>query len=125
MALLRDLIQILLELVHNLFSNGAGRTTTLLGGGAWRDAVPVYKRNFKEAFLGESQDFYRMESTSQLSRAQATMGPGLSPLIPGGFGLGVNNVDKGKPTARSLAMEYVRLAQGRLEEEKCPIHNED
>jgi hypothetical protein len=66
-----------------------------------------------------------MESASRLSHAQATIGQGTSPLILGAFGPGDNGVDDGKPVARYLAIEYVQRTQGRLEEEKCPIHKED
>jgi hypothetical protein len=58
MALLQDLIQMLLELGHDLFSTGVGRMTTLLCGSASCDDILVHETNFKEAFLGESQDFY-------------------------------------------------------------------
>ena len=79
------------------------------GSGGPRDDVPVYERDFEESFLGESQDFYRAESSSRLSRAaDLDGGP------PGGGG----GLDDGKPAARYSAMEYVRRARERLEEEK-------
>ncbi|KAL3815950.1 hypothetical protein ACHAXA_003571 [Cyclostephanos tholiformis] len=119
MTLLRDLIQMLLELGQDQSSSysSGGRTTTLSGGGVGgkssssRDDIPVYERDFEEAFLGESQDFYRTESACRLSRAQAT-----GSSVPGGGA--VDDIDDGKPAARYSAMEYVRRAKIRLEEEK-------
>jgi hypothetical protein len=110
MALLWDLIQMLLELGHDLVSTGASRTSTSLSGIVLRDDISVYKRNFKKAFLGESQDFYRTESTSQLSRMQATMGPGSSLSIPGASGPRDTKLNDSKPLARYSAMEYIQRA---------------
>ena len=92
MTLLRSLVQMLLELAHA--SNGAyadaassfrrsGGGSAGVGGGSVVNAaaaaavagggvtnMPVYERDFEEAFLGESQDFYRVESTSRLSHGE-------------------------------------------------------
>ena len=75
------------------------------------DNIPVYERDFEEAFLGESQDFYRVESTSRLSHVSTGI-------------VGHDDVDRlddgnGKPAAKYSAMEYVHRARSRLEEEKC------
>ncbi|EED88081.1 cullin family-like protein [Thalassiosira pseudonana CCMP1335] len=56
-ALCKSLIHMLLELAH---ATSAGA-----------NAIPVYERDFEEVFLGESQDFYRMESASRLSQGAA------------------------------------------------------
>jgi cullin 3 len=128
MTLLRDLIQMLLELGQDQsssYSTGSGGGRTGGGGGAVggnppslsRDDVPVYERDFEEAFLGESQDFYRTESASRLSRAEATGAGGAMAVVAREVSNDVDD-DDGKPAARYSAMEYVRRARVRLEEEK-------
>ncbi len=139
MTLLRSLVQMLLELAHA--SNGAyadaassfrrsGGSGAGVGGGSVVNAaaaaavnnnsggvtnMPVYERDFEEAFLGESQDFYRVESTSRLSH-------GLSSGSNGNDGGGDED---GKPAAKYSAMEYVHRAQTRLEEERIRASNLD
>jgi len=126
MALLRSLVQMLLELAHA--SNGAyadaassfrrgGGTTAAAAAAASNSGsnMPVYERDFEEAFLGESQDFYRVESTSRLSHGISTDTSSSS------SGINVNNDnddDDGKPAAKYSAMEYVHRAQSRLQEER-------
>ena len=121
MALLRDLIHMLLELGHATNSGGGGgggqyNDTAILGGGSGgssggggMDCIPVYERDFEEVFLGESQDFYRRESTSRLSHSVGILQSNNNDS---------NNNDE-KPAARYSAMEYVHRAQSRLEEEKA------
>ena len=97
------------------------------------DSVPVYERDFEESFLGESQDYYRSESASRLSQGAAVglIPPSSSSNRSRGGGpsssSSSSNLDNddimdddndGKPAARYSAMEYVRRAQRRLEEEK-------
>lgn len=151
-ALLRDLIHMLLELAHATNDGGGGggggqyndlslsRTRggiagkAGMGATARSDSVPVYERDFEEAFLGESQDYYRTESASRLSQGVGLVGRG------GDSSFATTNDDAGgdgdcmddgssKPAARYSAMEYVRRAQCRLEEEKSrcgqlelPVH---
>lgn len=75
-SLLKELIHMLLELAHA--NSGQYSDSPILGAGGQRmspngnggvDTIPVYERDFEEVFLGESQDFYRMESTSRLSHS--------------------------------------------------------
>jgi len=134
MALLRSLVQMLLELAHA--SNGAYADAASSfrrgGGGAAAAAaaasnsgnnMPVYERDFEEAFLGESQDFYRVESTSRLSHgisSETTNISGSSGSSNNMGGANTNNDnddDDGKPAAKYSAMEYVHRAQSRLQEE--------
>jgi cullin 3 len=136
MTLLRSLVQMLLELAHA--SNGAYADAASsfrrsgagagAGGGSVVNAaaaaaagggvtnMPVYERDFEEAFLGESQDFYRVESTSRLSH-------GLS--SGGSNGNDGGDDEDGKPAAKYSAMEYVHRAQTRLEEERIRASNLD
>lgn len=90
-ALLRSLVHMLLELAH---SRSGGDDPGRGGDGG----APVYERDFEEAFLGETQEFYRVESSGRLSDAAS-----------GGMG--------GPSGGRYSAMEYVRGAQSRLAEE--------
>eukprot|EP00579_Thalassiosira_antarctica_P000497 CAMPEP_0201867100 /NCGR_PEP_ID=MMETSP0902-20130614/1465_1 /ASSEMBLY_ACC=CAM_ASM_000551 /TAXON_ID=420261 /ORGANISM="Thalassiosira antarctica, Strain CCMP982" /LENGTH=957 /DNA_ID=CAMNT_0048392215 /DNA_START=440 /DNA_END=3313 /DNA_ORIENTATION=+ len=123
-ALLKDLIHMLLELAHA--NAGQFNDSPLLGGGGRggnansvenaavaADNIPVYERDFEEAFLGESQDFYRMESTSRLSHAASGAG-GSTDSAADDNDLGGG----GKPAAKYSAMEYVHRARSRLDEEK-------
>jgi len=117
-ALLKDLIHMLLELAHANAGQFNDSPLGRAGGGATNggagDNIPVYERDFEEAFLGESQDFYRMESTSRLSHAASSADPDSSASAMGGDDFGGG----GKPAAKYSAMEYVRSAQRRLEEER-------
>mmetsp|Transcript_12715 Transcript_12715/g.18225 ORF Transcript_12715/g.18225 Transcript_12715/m.18225 type:complete len:996 (-) Transcript_12715:78-3065(-) len=141
MALLRSLVQMLLELAHA--SNGAyadaASSFRRVGGGAAAAAsaaasaasnsgnnMPVYERDFEEAFLGESQDFYRVESTSRLSHGISSEttniggsgGNNSSSTGRSGANTNDNDNDDGKPAAKYSAMEYVHRAQSRLQEER-------
>lgn len=118
MALLRDLIHMLLELAHANTNAGQYNDSAIAGGafngGGGMDCIPVYERDFEETFLGESQDFYRMESASRLSHSVGILESNHN----------VNDDDRiimndGKPAAKYSAMEYVYRAQSRLEEEKA------
>ena len=132
-ALLRDLIHMLLALAHSTNDDGRGGqyndlslsrarggTTGVVGTGAGAtvqsDSVPVYKRDFEEAFLGESQDYYRSESASCLSQGAGLVGGGrdepYATKNDGGGGGGGDSMDNdsSKPAARYSAMEYVRRA---------------
>ena len=107
-ALLRSCIHMLLELS---MPNVVGADSRALSAGSANSAaIPVYERDFEEAFLGETQDFYRGESSGRLS---------------GGITLGDNHADgdntaddSAKPPAKYSAMEYVHLAKRRIEQEK-------
>ncbi|KAL9183407.1 hypothetical protein ACHAXT_005194 [Thalassiosira profunda] len=118
-ALLRDLIHMLLELAHATAGQFDDRSVRrgALGPAPAVDNVPVYERDFEEAFLGESQDFYRVESTSRLSHAGSLGGDASAAAISRTD----DNDDDGasKPSAKYSAMEYVRSAQSRLEEERA------
>eukprot|EP00984_Skeletonema_dohrnii_P021422 scaffold10700_cov90-Skeletonema_dohrnii-CCMP3373.AAC.1 len=128
MALLRSLVQMLLELAHA--SNGAyadAASSFRRGGGAAATAaanvsgvnMPVYERDFEEAFLGESQDFYRVESTSRLSHGISSETTNSSSNSSSSMGAANNDDDEdGKPAAKYSAMEYVHRAQSRLQEER-------
>ncbi|KAL7554184.1 hypothetical protein ACHAWF_017590, partial [Thalassiosira exigua] len=139
-ALLKELIHMLLELAHagggqyDDSSSAAMRGAGARGGGGrggiaadaggGGDDVPVYERDFEEAFLGESQDFYRVESTSRLSHAGSLGGGGADDAAAaaggGGGSAGGGDSEAGKkPAAKYSAMEYVRSARDRLEEEKA------
>lgn len=87
-ALLRNLLGMLLELGH-------------------ADGSQVYERDFEEAFLGGSCEFYRVESTSRLGGGEKD-----DSTDSGGTNEG------GKPPARYSAMEYVHCAQTRIEQER-------
>lgn len=127
-SLLKDLIHMLLELAHansGQFNDSlilGGRVATNARGGGGNvvvDNIPVYERDFEEVFLGESQEFYRMESNSRLSHAVSGSGSGSGG--DGASGAASLNDDinmDGKPAAKYSAMEYVHRAQARLEEEK-------
>ena len=152
-ALLKDLIHMLLELAHSnsgqfndsslSLSNNDGRgrgrgghDNNNGGGGNNGDNIPVYERDFEECFLGESQEFYRMESNSRLSHAAST-----SPSVASGGGGGDDDDGDGEPTvasnsnnnnnddnhhhhihqkpaAKYSAIEYIHRAQSRITEEK-------
>ncbi|KAL9183411.1 hypothetical protein ACHAXT_005198 [Thalassiosira profunda] len=118
-ALLRDLIHMLLELAHATAGQFDDRSVRrgAAGPAPAADNVPVYERDFEEAFLGESQDFYRVESTSRLSHAGSLGGDASAAAISRTD----DNDDDGasKPSAKYSAMEYVRSAQSRLEEERA------
>jgi len=128
MALLRSLVQMLLELAHA--SNGAyadAASSFRRGGGAAATAaanvsgvnMPVYERDFEEAFLGESQDFYRVESTSRLSHGISSETTNSSSNSSSSLSAANNDDDEdGKPAAKYSAMEYVHRAQSRLQEER-------
>ena len=104
-ALLRSCIHMLLELsMPNVVGNDSRAGAAASSSSS--SAIPVYERDFEEAFLGETQDFYRGESAGRLS---------------GGIGLGDaegNGNDSFKPPAKYSAMEYVHLAKSRIEQEK-------
>ena len=105
-ALLRSCIHMLLELsMPNVVGNDSR-------AGASSSAIPVYERDFEEAFLGETQDFYRGESAGRLN---------------GGIGLGEaeGSSDSFKPPAKYSAMEYVHLAKSRIEQEKSRANSLD
>ena len=134
MALLRNMIGMLMELGH---ATGNGTYNDSIGGrnasfsargdggrgsaaGAGANSIPVYERDFEEAFLGESQDFYRMESSSRLSHA-AGLGGGDSASADSINNSKNNSADNfsSKPPAKYSAMEYVHRARNRLEEERA------
>lgn len=112
-ALCKSLIHMLLELAHASGDSRGGAAS------AGANAIPVYERDFEEVFLGESQDFYRMESASRLSQGAglgaAVDGAASSSVVPRD---GVDNDNSFKPPAKYSAMEYVHHAQARLVEEK-------
>ena len=123
LALLKSLVQMLLELAHASngayadaaasFRRGGGGTavaSSAAAAGVSGNNMPVYERDFEEAFLGESQDFYRVESTSRLSH-------GISSQV-GNTTTTTDDDDDGKPAAKYSAMEYVHRAQSRLQEER-------
>jgi len=111
MALLRSLVHMLLELAHGRSGGGDGGPDRRGGGGGDDGGAPVYERDFEEAFLGETQEFYRVESSGRLSDATSASG-GILPGPGGGPGAG----------GRYSAMEYVRGAQSRLAEEDRRAH---
>ena len=148
MALLRSLVQMLLELAHA--SNGAyaDAASSFRGGGANAAAssgggsnnMPVYERDFEEVFLGESQDFYRVESTSRLSHGISSSSSSSEVTTTNNSSSNNNNNnnnnsanndddddddDDGKPAAKYSAMEYVHRAQTRLGEERIRASNLD
>eukprot|EP00580_Thalassiosira_gravida_P017188 CAMPEP_0201657746 /NCGR_PEP_ID=MMETSP0494-20130426/875_1 /ASSEMBLY_ACC=CAM_ASM_000839 /TAXON_ID=420259 /ORGANISM="Thalassiosira gravida, Strain GMp14c1" /LENGTH=993 /DNA_ID=CAMNT_0048134639 /DNA_START=149 /DNA_END=3130 /DNA_ORIENTATION=- len=132
-ALLKDLIHMLLELAHanagqfnDSSSGGRGGSSSgnngnnsnnnnTHGNTGAADNIPVYERDFEEAFLGESQDFYRMESTSRLSHAASTLGSSDDATNSANL---QNDDGASKPAAKYSAMEYVHRARSRLDEEK-------
>jgi len=143
-ALLKDLIHMLLELAHanaGQFNDSplGGRGGSLSSSGnnnnnnnnknnygnnnhhgdtGAADNIPVYERDFEEAFLGESQDFYRMESTSRLSHAASTLGSDDDHAASSSGNNLPNDDGASKPAAKYSAMEYVHRARSRLDEEK-------
>jgi cullin 3 len=131
MALLRSLVQMLLELAHasngayadaaSSFRRAGGVGTSAASSSSGSSNMPVYERDFEEAFLGESQDFYRVESTSRLSHGLSSESINNSNNSSSSGGSSTNNNnddDDGKPAAKYSAMEYVHRAQSRLEEER-------
>jgi cullin 3 len=104
-ALLRSCIHMLLELSMPSITAGNGDYSPRAAPSAVN--IPVYERDFEEAFLGETQDFYRSESAGRLSHA---IGLGSAPEAES---------FSSKPPAKYSAMEYVRLAKMRIEQEKA------
>jgi hypothetical protein len=79
---------------------------------AWNDDyspqavnIPVYQRDFEEAFLGMTQVFYRTESTNRLAH---TIGLGSAPKLES---------FSSKPPAKYSVME--KLTKMRIEQEKA------
>ncbi|KAL7517535.1 hypothetical protein ACHAWX_002454 [Stephanocyclus meneghinianus] len=108
-ALLRSCIHMLLELsMPNVVCNTASEYPR--GGNS--SAIPVYERDFEEAFLGETQDFYRNESAGRLSHATGLGGGDASDNI-------TMDSFSSKLPAKYSAMEYVHLAKSRIEQEKA------
>ncbi|KAL7535236.1 hypothetical protein ACHAXR_006362 [Thalassiosira sp. AJA248-18] len=88
------------------------------------DNIPVYERDFEESFLGESQDFYRMESTSRLSHAVSGSSATTTTTSDGNSNDNEHD-NNSKPAAKYSAMEYVHRARSRLEEEKSRANHLD
>ncbi|KAL7466447.1 hypothetical protein ACHAXS_006743 [Conticribra weissflogii] len=139
MELLRCMIGMLIELEANgngssfndsiSSNNGTGRDNygsrkNFNAGSGTTNAIPVYQRDFEEAFLGETQDFYRLESASRLSHAGALSGSSHDVNevgnIDGGDHLALNfdSTSSAKPPAKYSAMEYVQRAKIRLDQER-------
>jgi len=129
-SLLKDLIHMLLELAHSNCGNFNDTAITFNGGTASDVGgevvnqngmnvanIPVYERDFEECFLGETQEFYRLESTSRLSHA-VTSGSGGSAAAAAASSNNMDLDNNKKPAAQYSAMEYVHRAQQRLQEEK-------
>ena len=124
-SLLKDLIQMLLELAHSNCGNFNDTAITfngsdvggevINGNGMNIDNIPVYERDFEECFLGETQEFYRLESMSRLSHAVSGSGGSSAAASSPSSNMDDNNK---KPAAQYSAMEYVHRAQQRLTEEK-------
>eukprot|EP00569_Conticribra_weissflogii_P005587 CAMPEP_0171347236 /NCGR_PEP_ID=MMETSP0878-20121228/27306_1 /TAXON_ID=67004 /ORGANISM="Thalassiosira weissflogii, Strain CCMP1336" /LENGTH=1035 /DNA_ID=CAMNT_0011851199 /DNA_START=170 /DNA_END=3277 /DNA_ORIENTATION=- len=135
MTLLRCMIGMLIELEAS--GNGSFNDSMMANNGTGRDnygsrrnfnassgttnTIPVYQRDFEEAFLGETQDFYRMESASRLSHAGGLSGNNNDVNDIDGennLALNFNSSSSGKPPAKYSAMEYVQRAKIRLDQER-------